>query len=77
MNIALRIVENIQAILLACPVNLLNMSIFETLARLYLICRHVMLVSFVYTNTQGLAKDRFNNVGNIKRQETETSVFKS
>jgi hypothetical protein len=43
MNIALRIVENIQAILLACPVKYEHI---ETLARLYLICRHVMLVSF-------------------------------
>lgn len=74
MNIVLRIVENIQAILLACPVKyeyIWNISTF-------VLDMQACYASFIlYTNTQGLAKDWFNNVGNIKRQETETSVFKS
>jgi len=73
MNIVLRILENIQDIVLACPA--VNMSTFETLGQLYLICRHVMLVSFC-TQIYKVRPKTDSQCKKDKRRETGTSVFK-
>ena len=56
---------------------MLNMSTFETLQQLYLICRHVMLVSFCIYKYTRLGQRLICSVRKIKRQETRTSVFKT